>query len=141
MYCSCAWLIKQLSVHPVLTTCSCARVSRRAEHTLGAHGSMLQTHTHVEQGVECVFRWRWRCVLSGKWHMSGHMFQAPGGPALCSSCSLHLSQILYPSPRSVSLLVVSLPRFLSLSLAPRGSKRGCLIQSDISHGPLMGLLV
>lgn len=72
------------------------------------------------------------CVLSGKWHMSGHMFQAPGGPALCSSCSLHLSQILYPSPRSVSLLVVSLPRFLSLSLAPRGLKRGCLIQSDIS---------
>lgn len=78
------------------------------------------------------------CVLaaSRKWHMSGHMFQPPGGQALCSSCSLHLSQILYPS------LCLSLSfSLLSLSVSPWGFKQGCLIQSDISHGPLMGLLV
>lgn len=72
--------------------------------------------------------------------MSGHMFQPPGGQAQCSSCSLHLSQILYPSlslsPRSVSLLFVSLA--LSLAVSPWGFKP---IQSNISHGPLMGLLV
>lgn len=57
------------------------------------------------------------CVLAGsrKWHMIGHMFQAPGGPALCSSCSLHLSQILYPSLR-LSPLLVSLSARLSLMI-------------------------
>lgn len=38
-------------------------------------------------------------------------------------------------------LSVSLALFLSLSVCPWGFKQGCLIQSDISHGPLMGLLV
>lgn len=76
--CSCC--SSQLIIHPRITTCQLST----CVHTCCAH-------THVEQGV-CV------CVRSGsrKWHMSGHMFQPPGGQAQCSSCSLHLSQILPP---------------------------------------------
>lgn len=85
-----------------------------------AHGSMKHVEQDVYVHVCGVSRGKVEvcmCVLSGsrKWHMSDHMFQPPGGQALCSSCSLHLSQIL---SESLSLcLFSSLSLHLSLRLS------------------------
>lgn len=118
--CSCC--SSQLIIDPRITTCQLSPC------VLNTCWDQCCAHTHVEHGV-CV------CVCEIGIQEVAHEWPHVSAPRRTGSV-LQLQLAFVPDTVPPSLLFVSLS--LALAIIPLGFT---LIQTDISHGPLMGLLV